>query len=272
MFHLARGDLMRKSVVAGALALAIFSGPVALGAEAPPCAMEEAAPVEIASIDADLDLLTADGRRIALAGLEFPSEPFRARARALLAARLAPGRLAFLSAVAAPDRWGRLAGGLYVEGEGGEAPLVFLGETLLREGLARFRPDPAAFPCRNGLLAAEAEARGRGLGLWSADEYVVVDAGRPERLKGRKGMVVVEGVVAGIGEAGGSLYLNFGPKRWADFAVVIWKRNLETFEQAGLRPHLVSGRRVRVRGLIDTVYGPRMELLAPAQMEIVGAR
>ncbi|HEY8261964.1 MAG TPA: nuclease (SNase), partial [Methylosinus sp.] len=59
--------------------------------------------------------------------------------------------------------------------------------------------------------------------------------------------------------------------RWADFAVVIWKRNLETFEQAGLRPRRLSGRRVRVRGLIDTAYGPRMELVSPAQMEIVGA-
>ncbi|ATQ70483.1 MULTISPECIES: thermonuclease family protein [Methylosinus] len=261
---------MRKGLVAAVLAFAVFLAPAARGAE-PPCAMEEATPVEIAAVGADLDLLTQDGRRIALAGLELPAEPFRARLRALLEARLAAGRLVFLSAPAAPDRWGRLAGGLYVEGEGGEAALVFLAETLLREGLARFRPDPAAFPCRNSLLAAEAEARRSGLGLWSAGEYVVVDAGRPDRLKGRKGMVVVEGVVTGIGEAGGSLYLNFGPKRWADFAVVIWKRNLETFEREGLRPHLLSGRRVRVRGLIDTVHGPRMELLAPAQMEIVGA-
>jgi endonuclease YncB( thermonuclease family) len=237
------------------------------------CVMEEAAPVEIAAVDPDLDLLTQDGRRVALAGVDVPAEPqLRERARARLQQRLAPGRLAFLTlAAAAPDRWGRVPGGVFVEGEASEAALTSLAESLLREGLARFRPDPAAFPCRNGLLAAESEARRRGLGLWAAGEYVVVDAGRPDRLQGRKGMVVVEGVIGGIGEAGGSLYLNFGPRRWADFAVVIWKRNLETFERAGLRPHMLSGRRVRVRGLIDTVYGPRMELVSPAQMEIVGA-
>ncbi|MBY6240531.1 thermonuclease family protein [Methylosinus sp. Sm6] len=244
----------------------------AFGAEAAPCSLEESAPVEIAAVDADLDLLTQDGRRIALAGVEFPAGPLRERSRARLEARLAAGRLAFLSAAAAvPDRWGRIAGGLYVEGEGDEAALASLAEALLREGLARFRPDPAAMPCRNGLLAAEAEARRRGLGLWTAGEYVVVDAGRPDLLAGRTGMVVVEGVLGGIGEAGGSLYLNFGPRRWADFAVVIWKGNIEAFERSGLRLRTLSGRRVRVRGLIDTAYGPRMELVSPAQMEIVGA-
>jgi hypothetical protein len=261
---------MRKAFLAGALALCAATP--AAGEEAAPCGMEEAAPAEIAAVDADLDLLTQDGRRVALSGVDFPAEEgLRARARARLEERVAPGRLVFLALhSSAPDRWGRLAGALFVEGEPGQAALVSLAEALLREGLVRFRPDPAAFGCRNGLLAAEAAGRGRALGLWAAGEYVVVDAGRPDLITGRKGMVVVEGVVGGIGEAGGSLYLNFGPRRWADFAVVIWKRNLERFEQAGLRPRQLSGRRVRVRGLIETAYGPRMELVSPAQMEIVG--
>lgn len=265
---------MRTALLAGAAALAaLCAASSAAGEDAAPCGVEEAAPAEIAAVDADLDLLTQEGRRIVLSGVEFPAEPgLRARSRARLAERVAPGRLVFLAlSSSTPDRWGRLSGALYVDGAPGETALVSLAEALLREGLGRFRPDPAAFGCRNGLLAAEAEGRRRALGLWAAGEYVVVDAGRPDLLSGRKGMVVVEGVVGGIGEAGGSLYLNFGPRRWADFAVVIWKRNLETFEQAGLRPRRLSGRRVRVRGLIDTAYGPRMELLSPAQMEIVGA-
>lgn len=265
---------MRSPLLARALALvSLYAAPARCEETAGLCALEQAVPAEIAAIDADLDLLTGDGRRIALAGVEFPVEPrLRAEARARLERRLAPGRLVFLAlAASAPDRWGRLAGGIFVEGEGGEAPLIFLAETLLREGLGRFRPDPAAFACRNGLLAAEQQGRRAELGLWAAGEYVVMDAGRPDLLARRQGMVVVEGVVGGIGDAGGSLYLNFGPRRGADFAVVIWKRNLETFERAGVRPRMLSGRRVRVRGLIDTAYGPRMELISPAQMEIVGA-
>lgn len=259
--------------IAGALALAFLVQAAKAEDGADVCSLEAAAPVEIAAIDRDLDLLTAEGRRLALSGLEFPTDaPSREMARAFLADRLAPGRLAFLApASAGSDRWGRLPAGLFVAGEDGEEPLVSLARAVLRAGLARFRPDPAAFACRDGLLAAETEARERRLGLWAKDEYVVVDAARRDRLMGRKGMVVVEGVVSGTGEAGGSIYLNFGPRRGADFAVVIRKRNLETFVRANRGPRMLTGRRVRVRGLIDTGSLPRMELLSPAQIELLGA-
>lgn len=235
------------------------------------CALEAAVPVEIVAVSEEPDLSTMDGRRLALAGVEPPaSAAAREAARRFLAERVGAGRLAFLAAVAtSPDRWGRIPSGVFVEGRGSEAPLVSLAEALIAAGLARFRPDPAAFACRNGLLAAEAQARGRKLGLWASGEYHILDAARPETLFGQKGMVLAEGVVGAIGEAGGSLYLNFGPRRGTDFAVVIWKRNLETFAGAGTSPRLLTGRRVRVRGLIDTVSGPRMELHSPAQIELL---
>jgi endonuclease YncB( thermonuclease family) len=256
-------------IVAEIMAL-IVSPPPSLRAQETPCAAENAVPTEFATVDERVDLLTEDGRRIALAGLDIPPER-RAAARALLAARLGPGRLAFLAAAGAPDRWGRIVGAALVAGEGGEETLVSVAELLLRQGLARFRPDPAAFACRNGLLAAEAQARRGELGLWASDEYHILDAGRFDMSSSRKGMVVAEGVVGAIGDAGGSLYLNFGPRRGTNFAVVIWKRNLETFERVGLRPRMLTGRRVRVRGLIDTSSGPRMEIFSPAQIELLGA-
>lgn len=238
-----------------------------------PCSVEQASPTGIVAIEQNFDMLTDDGRRIALAGVEFPNEPeLRERSRARLSAWLAADRLVFLAlGSSAPDRWGRFAAGLFVVGEGADAPLVSAGEAALRSGLARFRPDEAVIACRNRLLTAERQARELRLGLWANDAYVVIDAGRRDALLDRKGMVLVEGVVSGIGEAGGSLYLNFGPRRGADFAVVIWKRNLETFERAGAPPRMLVGRRVRVRGLIDTRFGPRMEIATPAEIEIVDA-
>ncbi|OAI24251.1 nuclease (SNase) [Methylosinus sp. R-45379] len=237
------------------------------------CALESAVPVEIAAPGFDLELWTMDGRRLTLSGLELPpGAAARESLQRFLAERLRAGRLVFLaSPTATPDRWGAAAAGLFVEGEGSDAPLVSLAEAAIAAGLARFRPDPAAFACRNGLLAAEEQARRRKLGLWTSGEYHILDAGRPETLFGKKGMVLVEGVVGAIGEAGGSLYLNFGPRR-GDFAVVIWKRNLETFVRAGTSPRMLTGRRVRVRGLIDTAFGPRMELVSPAQIELLGER
>lgn len=234
-------------------------------------------PIEIASVDENFDMLTDDGRRISLVGLEFPpstsgDSELRERIRADISARLEERRPVFLAlASSVPDRWGRLPAGLFFSGAGADAPLVSAGEALLRAGFARFRPDAAAIACRNAFLAAETGARDARLGLWASGEYVVVDASRVDALLVSKGMTLVEGVVSGIGESGSSLYLNFGPRRGVDFAVVIWKRNLETFERSGLRPRMLTGRRVRVRGLIETRSGPRMEIASPAEIELLGA-
>jgi hypothetical protein len=266
---------MRVGLIAGALACwASFAcGGERSSADSTSCSLEQVAPVEIAAIDSEFDILTDDGRRVALVGLEIPADPsLREQARAFLTARLGSGRLAFLAlASSVPDRWGRLAGGLFIVGEGADGPLVSVAERLLRAGLSRFRPDAAAFACRNAFLAAEREARDRRLGVWANDEYVVGDARMGDALLRRKGMVLVEGVVAGVGETAGSLYLNFGAKRGADFSVVIWKRNLENFVQAGVDPRKLVGRRVRVRGLIDRTFGPRMEIAGPAELEMVDA-
>jgi hypothetical protein len=75
--------------------------------------------------------------------------------------------------------------------------------------------------------------------------------------------------VVSTGEAGGLIYLNFGPRRGVDFTVVILKRNSGVFEQAGFSPRQLNGRRVRIRGMIETSYGLRMELATPAEIELV---
>jgi endonuclease YncB( thermonuclease family) len=49
-------------------------------------------------------------------------------------------------------------------GGGGE---IGVAEAILDAGLARYRPDAAAHPCRDLLLAAEAEARAGKTGLWA---------------------------------------------------------------------------------------------------------
>lgn len=260
-----------KRVCAGTLA---FLASLAASCAQEPCSLNDAAPIEIASIDDDFDILAGDGRRIALVGVEFPSSDRELRKRVFtqFSAWLAEGRPVFLALASnVPDRWNRLPAGLFFVGAGKDAPLVSAGEALLRAGFARLRPEAAAIGCRNAFLAAEREARDARLGLWANGGYVVVDASRADALLVSKGMTLVEGVVSGIGETGGSLYLNFGPRRGVDFAVVIWKRNLETFERAGLRPRMLAGRRVRVRGLIETRSGPRMEIASPAEIELVDA-
>jgi endonuclease YncB( thermonuclease family) len=246
-------------------------------AEAPetgPCSLEHAVPETVAKVGSDLEILLDDGRRITLSGLEFPqlgADASRIRDEAFrrLSAWLSR-KQAFLAALTTgADRWGRFPARLYAAGEGAGSPLTGVSETLLAEGLARFRPDKAASDCAMRFLAAERIARERSSGLWSSPDYAPVDANDPQAFRERKGMLVAEGVVQSTGEAGSLIYLNFGPRRGVDFTVVILKRNSGVFERAGLSPRKLNGRRVRIRGMIETSYGLRMEVASPAEIEVL---
>ena len=259
---------------------AAAQGGLTPAAEDGPCSLARAIPATVALVDEDFDLLLDDGRRVALAGLEFPPAGGQARTpRDAAFSRLSnwlAGEQIFLSPLAsAPDRWGRApAQAIAAADSSPEAPLVSVGAALLAEGLARFRPDPVAAPCAKTYLDAEKLARDLNLGVW-IDDPVVELSGAPEAarvaLARKKGMAVVSGVVQSVGETPGVVYLNFGPRRNVDFAVVISKRNMAIFEQNGVTPRALHGRRIRVRGLIETNYGPRMEIAAPAEIEILDA-
>lgn len=246
--------------------------------ETGPCSLADAVPATVAAVDDDFDLLLDDGRRAVLSGLEFPAPAtngpdLRAEARKRLSDWLA-GREIFLGAFAsAVDRWGRLPARVYAAaGPGADAPLVAVAASLLDSGHARFRPDTLAAACAATYLAAEAPAREAARGLWARREARPIDLADHENhaaLLGRKDMVVVEGVIRSVGESRGAIYLNFGERRRDDFSVVILRRHLAMFEKSGIMPRALTGRRARVRGLIETGFGSRMEIAFPAEIELI---
>jgi endonuclease YncB( thermonuclease family) len=259
----------------------IFGSAVGLTQEAAKesghCSLEQAVPVTVARVDETLEMLLDDGRRTVLSGLDFPqygtdAPELRKKAGERLSNWLVGRQVFFVGLRAAPDRWGRIPSRLFASrSDESDSPMIGVGETLIAEGLARFRPDRAAYPCASLYFAAEGIARAKKAGLWASADFSVVNAGDPKDFGNRKGMIVVEGVVQSIGEAGGLFYLNFGPRRGVDFAVVIMKRNSAVFDRAGLSPKGLNGRRVRIRGMIETSNGLRMEVATPAEIELVGA-
>jgi endonuclease YncB( thermonuclease family) len=265
---------LQRAVIAGSVAAAwpslAQSPPPA--AEVGACSLEGAAPATVAAVDENFELLLDDGRRAALAGLDFPPQEMaelRAAIRHRLSSWLA-GQDIFLGAFAsAPDRWGRAPARAYATpAEDGAAPLTSVAAALLARGEARFRPDPTAAACAKAYLAAEASARDAGVGLWSRPEFRPIDVPSPsaaEDLKKRKGMIIVVGEIRSVGESRRAFYLNFGDK-WRDsFTVVIPRRNLAMFGQ--IEPRSLVGRRARVRGLIET--GSRIEIATPNEIEFV---
>ena len=72
-----------------------------------------------------------------------------------------------------------------------------------------------------------------------------------------------------MGEGRGSAYLNFGPDWKRDFTAVIRPEALRVFTMEGIDPAAYEGRRIRVRGWVESWNGPMIEVTHPEQIEEV---
>ncbi len=139
-------------------------------------------------------------------------------------------------------------------------------QDLLARGFARAKPDPLLHACFPAFLQAENAARAKNLGLWADPQYAVLGADDADGLAGQTGgMVLVQGVRR-VPESRGTLYLTLGRDRWG-FTAVLSRRNAERFAKAGLDLADYAGTPVRLRGELDTRFGPRIDLTDPDQVE-----
>jgi endonuclease YncB( thermonuclease family) len=272
----------RKTLIAASAALlaAAHAGSTQAASLLPPaagpCSLEATARATIARIEPNLDIALADGRSLTLAGLDPPRDTpdhprLAAEARDKLGQWLEGRDVAVRTLADKPNRFGLLPARLFAAPPGSTAGAeIGIAEAILDAGLARYRPDAAAHPCRDLLLAAESDARAEKIGLW-ADQYYAVLAGadRPAFANPRTGMVIVEGVAQSLGETASRFYLNFGPRRGADFAITLPKRDATALEKAGIKVRELVGRRLRARGLLDATFGPQMEVSDPDGLELL---
>lgn len=261
-----RGHLLALSVCA----LLIGSGQIGAAQKpAPICPEPSGDPVRIVAVDDKLDLALADGGIAVLPGLDFGGVQEAAEAREVLTGWLVGRDALRADLVQKPDRWGRLGLRLWaLDGPGAQDAGGSIAEAALAAGLARYRPDSAARPCRARLLAAEALARDAGAGVWRL-RPVLDPTNRAAIAAAPPGLAVVEGKVLGLGDAIGRVYVNFGPIRGVDFAFTISRRNLTILETVGLEAVGLVGRHVRVRGLIDLRFGPQMEITNADAIELI---
>jgi len=234
----------------------------------------------VVSVDERLELTLENGIRLKIAGVDpprpTPGDPdldFRARDR--LAQWLVGQEIRFRPLEPGPDRWGRVIALVFAvapESPNGPGPThVPVGEALIDAGLARYEPSAAARPCRSALLAAEAGARASGLGLWADPYYAIIAAADRLSFAEKAGSsVIVEGRIAGIASRRPRITLYFGPRRGGDFSVTILPRNSKTYEAAYASLAGLTGQTVRVRGLLDTRFGPQIEISDPDEVEAAG--
>ena len=231
-------------------------------AEAAGCNFEIQGEGRVAAVIDARSFRLDDGREVKLAGIEIAD---KAKASAALSTLLVGREVALRGSNDAPDRYGRQPA--YVFLAGSETPVQ--GE-LLRQGLALVSSEIADRDCAALLMVAEAEARAARSGTW-AGSTVIKNAESPgDILAGIGRFMVVEGRVLSVRQAGATTYVNFGRNWTRDFAATISRRVIPVFENAGLGPKSLENRRIRVRGVISSRGGPRIELLRVGQVEVLG--
>ncbi len=215
-------------------------------------------------IDPSGDLHLADGRILRVLhlhrplGLSLPGWPAPA------------ARLRISLAGSAPDRWGRLAARIHVlEGTGEDGASRELAAMWLAEGQGIARPE-AADGCLPALLAAEGQARAQRRGIWT-DPAFLGQAEATAGLLARVGhYVVIEGQVKSVGERARRTYLNFGKDWREDLTVVAEKPVWDTLRMRGMTARNLTGKIVRVRGLLQSRDGPWILLATADAIEMAG--
>jgi endonuclease YncB( thermonuclease family) len=222
-------------------------------------------------------LALSDGRLVRLINAKAPQAPLAARSdrpwpfvaetKQALAELASGAEVELRYGGTKTDRHGRALAQVYVV-KGGER--VWLQGELVAKGLARVYSFSDNHACVDDLLAREAEARAKGIGLWGAWAYRVLDAGNLERL-GRltRSYQLVEGVVAQVGESGGRLYLNFDKDWRRDFTILLERKDGEAFKAAGIDPKALAGKRLRVRGWVEWRNGPMIHATHAEQIELL---
>ena len=140
---------------------------------------------------------------------------------------------------------------------------------LLAQGLARAYVQAGNRACAKELLEAERVALEARRGLWADAAYQVRSTDLPRELaRYRSTFQVVEGGIARVAQARGTIYLNFGAGRRA-FAVSLRRGDRALLGTVGNDPKALEGKRVRVRGWIEQRNGPTINLSAAGLIEVL---
>ncbi len=261
------GQILRRRRCTAPVGAILLVAAVVIGAHS---AAQSACDLELQGegrVSAIIDARTLrldDGRDIRLAGIEPPDGDQGAAIAALGA--LTQGRNVTLHGTSdAPDRYGRELVFVFVYGIDAS-----LQEQLLREGQAMAAGTVTDRACATGLLAAETDARATQRGLW-ASSAATKNPERPADILAEIGrFTVVEGKLVSVRQAGAIWYVNFSRRRIEGFAATISRRMIPAIEAQGLSLTSLAGKRVRIRGWVTRRGGPRIEVLHPGQIELIG--
>ena len=260
--------------------LAIFATTALLSAAAYGCdGLSEGPPGTVTRVMDGNTLLLDSGILVRLIGAHAPdaagkrpgtvAEPLAAEAKVALEKLVLnqPVRLELDSEET--DRYGHMEAQVFLDTPNG----TWVQQAMVTEGMARVYGLPKTRQCLAELLTAEAGARANGVGIWADPYYSVRDAADPAQLLDRVGHYeLVEGEIVSTGEARDRIYLDFGRTWKQDVTATIEGKAKSLFVAAGIDPLALKGKRVRLRGWLESRDGPLIELSLPEQIEVLGPK
>ncbi len=142
-----------------------------------------------------------------------------------------------------------------------------LQHQLVEMGAARVAPQTDNLELIDQLLAAEGEARAARKGLWALPAYQIFDADNAGRAVG--GFHLVEGKVRRIAKVKSRFYINFGTDYKTDFTASAGSRIYRKWAGQGFDLASLDTARLRIRGFVEAIHGPSIELAHRRQVELL---
>lgn len=169
------------------------------------------------------------------------------------------------SETAPVDRWERLTGPVRWRMPGGRE--TTLQEILLSQGAARVAPQSDDLDFIDRLYRAEDVARENTLGLWTQSAFRIRDA---ERGEWSRGFQIYRGVIRAANERNSRIFFNFGADFRTDFTATLSKGALRRWRRK-IDYAAAEGRHAEVRGVVERINGPSIELKHEMQLRLIEA-
>ncbi len=161
------------------------------------------------------------------------------------------------------DRWGRMSGpAQFLRADGKQTTAQ---AALLSAGAARVSPQTEDDVVLDSYFAAEDAARAAGKGIWAIPAYAVRDTRERRRVFGFQ---IFRGAVRSTDEHRGRIYFNFGEDFRSDLTATVTKGVFRRWRRKDLLA-VYAGKSVELRGVVDWINGPSIELRHERQMRFV---
>jgi len=205
-------------------------------------------------------LVGLQGPKLPLGRPNYPAWPLAPEAREHLVGLIGKDSLTLHFGGAREDRHGRILAhltrpdGLWIQG------------AMLEAGFARVYTFDDNRSLIAEMLTLEAGARAAKRGIWALAHYRIRT---PEDLAGTTdSFQIVEGRALAVGLSRDRAFVNFGPDYKTDFTIAIAKRDFKNFGR-GFDPKRYAGQLLRVRGWVESINGPSIDVTHPEQIEVL---